>query len=124
MTLKDHVLAQALVLAGDLTEQQTHMLGALCGATTASLESRLREGLTPEDCKADFIAAASLLALAAMNSFHQEEQTSEQVTVADFSVKNSKTTSSGTDAASNCLRAQAELMIAPYLKDRFSFQGV
>ena len=28
------------------------------------------------------------------------------------------------DAASNCLRNQAELMIAPYLKDRFSFMGV
>ena len=41
--------------------------------------------------------------------------------VADFSVRSSKTSS---DAASNCLRAQAELMIAPYLKDRFSFRGV
>ena len=30
----------------------------------------------------------------------------------------------GGDAASNCLRNQAELMIAPYLKDRFSFMGV
>ena len=122
MTLRDQVLAQSLLLAGELTQQQTDMLGALCSATTASLQARLRDGLTAEDCKADFIAAASLLALAAMSSFDKQEQTSEQITVADFSVKNSKTI--GTDAASNCLRAQAELMIAPYLKDRFSFQGV
>ena len=27
-------------------------------------------------------------------------------------------------AAANCLRTQAELMMAPYLKDRFSFRGV
>ena len=123
MTLRDQVLAQSLLLAGELTEHQTHVLGALCTATTASLEARLRDGLTAEDCKADFIAAARLLALASMSSFGKEEQVSEQITVADFSVKNSKTTG-GYDAASNCLRAQAELMIAPYLKDRFSFRGV
>ena len=120
MTLKDQVITQSLLLAGELTEQQTRLLGVLCGATTASLESRLRDGLTPEDCKADFVAAASLLALAAMNSVGNEAQT-EQISVGDFSVRNSK---SGPDAASNCLRAQAELMIAPYLKDRFSFRGV
>lgn len=120
MTLRDQVLAQSLLLAGELTEHQTQVLGVLCTATTASLQARLREGLTPEDCKADFIAAASLMSLAAINSVSQQEQT-EQITVADFTVRNSKGSS---DAASNCLRAQAELMIAPYLKDRFSFQGV
>ena len=120
MTLKDQVLAQSLLLAGDLTEHQTQVLGALCTAATASLQTRLRDGLTAEDCKADFIAAASLLALAAMNSVSNEDQT-EQITVADFTVRKSKGSS---DAASNCLRAQAELMIAPYLKDRFAFQGV
>ena len=120
MTLKDQVLTQSLLLAGELTDQQTQLLGALCAANTTALQARLREGLTAEDCKADFIAAASLLSLAAMNSVSNEEQT-EQITVGDFSVKNSK---GGYDAASNCLRAQAELMIAPYLKDRFSFRGV
>ena len=45
MTLRDQVLAQSLLLAGELTQQQTDMLGVLCGATTASLQSRLREGL-------------------------------------------------------------------------------
>ena len=120
MTIKDQVLAQALLLAGDLDDRQREILRALCTASAASLQTRLREGLTPEDCKADFIAAASLLALAAMNGVSNEEQT-EQITVGDFTVRNVKGSS---DAASNCLRAQAELMIAPYLKDRFSFLGV
>ena len=107
MTLKEQVMAPALLLAGELSDQQTEILDALCCASSTALEARLRDGLTPEDCKADFIAAASLLAL------------TEQITAGDFSIRRQ-----GTDAASNCLRAQAELMIAPYLKDRFSFLGV
>ena len=120
MSLIDQIHAQALLLAGELTQRQAHVLAALCHGAASSLESRLRDGLTPDDCKADFIAAASLLALAAMNSVTGEES-AEQISVGDFSVRTSKTKN---DAASNCLRAQAELMIAPYLKDRFAFLGV
>ncbi len=120
MSLRDQVLAQALLLAGDLTERQQTVLGALCTATTASLNTRLREGLTAEDCKADFVASASLLALAALAGI-SEDVPVEQISVGDFSVKKGSMTH---DAASNCLRAQAELMITPYLKDKFSFMGV
>ena len=120
MSLRDQVLAQALLLAGELTERQQVVLGALCTAATASLNARLRDGLTAEDCKADFIAAASLLALAAMAGI-SEDVPVEQISVGDFSVRKG---SKSHDAASNCLRAQAELMITPYLKDRFSFMGV
>ena len=118
MTLKEQVLAQAMLLAGELTDQQTGILNALCTATTASLSARLRDGLTPEDCKADFIAASSLLALAAMSSVEDGTKT-EQITAGDFTIRKQYG-----DAASNCLRAQAELMILPYLKDSFSFVGV
>ena len=120
MNLRDQVLAQALLLAGELTERQQIVLGVLCTATTASLNARLRDGLTADDCKADFIASASLLALAAMAGI-SEDVPVEQISVGDFSVKKGSKTY---DAASNCLRAQAELMIAPYLKDNFSFMGV
>lgn len=120
MKLNDQVLAQALLLAGDLNERQQVVLGALCTAATASLQARLREGLTAEDCKADFVAAASLFALAALASV-SEDVPVEQIAVGDFSVKKGGRTY---DAASNCLRAQAELMITPYLKDNFSFLGV
>ncbi len=118
MTLRDQVMAQALLLAGELTEHQIQVLGALCTASTATLRARLREGLNAEDCKADFIAAASLMALATLSSVREDQQ-AEQISVGDFSIR-----TSGSDAASNCLRAQAELLIAPYLKDRFSFRGV
>lgn len=118
MTLRDQVLAQALLLAGELDARQMELLGALCTASTASLAARLREGLSPQDCKADFIAAASLFALAALSGVDDLEGV-EQFRVGDVTLhRGSK------DAASNCLRSQAELMIAPYLKDRFTFRGV
>jgi len=119
MTLKQQVYAQAALLAGDLEEDQRKILNLLCTAATASLTARLREGLRPEDCKADFIAAASLFALAAMNQV-KDGQALEQITAGDLTVRRT----GKTDAASAVLRNQAELMIAPYLKDRFCFRGV
>lgn len=118
MTVKEQAYAQAMLLAGELTERQAALLDVLCTSNYASLEARLRDGLTAEDCKADLVAAVSLLALADLGSVGDEEQM-EQITAGDFSIRKRSN-----DAASNCLRAQAELMIAPYLKDRFSFRGV
>ena len=118
MTLKDQVLAQALLLAGQLDAQQRDLLGALCSASTASLAARLREGLTPQDCKADFIAAASLYALAALNEVGDTDRL-EEISAGDLTLRKNSA-----DAAANCLRNQAQIMIVPYLKDRFSFQGV
>lgn len=118
MTLTQQVQVQALLLAGELDARQQEILKALCGAVSAGLRARLRDGLSPEDCKADFIAAASLMALAALNSVDENARV-EQITAADFTVRKSSS-----DAASHCLQAQAELMMAPYLKDRFAFMGV
>ena len=118
MSLTEQVYAQALLLAGELTEHQQRVLQALCAGKVSVLTARLRQGLKPEDCKADFVAAASLLALADMGSISDDARM-EQITAGDFTIKKGSR-----DAASNCLRAQAELMIAPYLQDRFSFRGV
>ncbi|MBQ9148294.1 MAG: hypothetical protein IJX69_01880 [Oscillospiraceae bacterium] len=118
MSLSGQVFAQAVLLAGELTQRQRSILEALCMAATATLSARLRDGLTPEDCKADFIAAASLMALAALNGVDDDARV-EQITAGDLTVKKGSR-----DAAANCLRSQAELMIMPYLKDRFSFLGV
>ena len=120
MTLTEQVYAQAALLAGDLDERQTNLLKLLCGASVSSLTARLREGLTPEDCKADFIAAASLFALAQMNGVEGDAQV-EEFKAGDLTVKQGST---HRDAASQCLQRQAELMIAPYLRDGFSFRGV
>ena len=116
MTLKEQVYAQAALLTGQLDTEQMNLLDALCTASTVSLTARLREGITPEDCKADFIAAASLFALAALNSAGSNM---EQIVAGDLTVRKSTT-----DAASRCLHNQARLVIAPYLKDQFSFVGV
>ena len=120
MNLIEQIQAHALLMAGNMSPMQQEILKTFCQASASYLESRLRDGLSPEDCKADFVAAASLLALAALNSYRAEDF-SEQVTVADFTMK---TTCGYKDVASNCLKTQAELMIAPYLKDRFAFMGV
>lgn len=118
MTLKEQVYAQAALLAGELEAQQADILNALCIASTVSLTARLREGLKPDDCRADFVAAASLFALAALNDA-MSLGSPEEFSAGDLTVKQGSA-----DAASKCLFHQAELMITPYLKDRFSFRGV
>ena len=118
MTLTEQIYAQSLLLAGQLEQKQTELLKVLCQGANSFLTNRLRDGLKPEDCKADFVAAASLFALAALSGA-DEEASVEMLQVGDFSMRRK-----GADAASNCLRNQAELMIAPYLKDHFTFVGV
>ena len=118
MTLSEQIYAQALLLAGELEEKQTQLLRVLCQGAHRALASRLREGLAPEDCKADFVAAASLFALSAL-SVADDKSAVEMFQAGDLSIRRK-----GGDAASNCLRNQAQLMIAPYLKDNFAFMGV
>ena len=120
MSLNEQVYAQALLLAGQLDDRQNRLLQMLCRAAAASLESRLRDGITAEDCKAEFVAAASLYALASLGGV-EETVLVEEFRAGDLTVRQN---SQGRDAASNCLRRQAEMLILPYLKDRFSFLGV
>ena len=118
MSLKQQVYTQAILLAGELTEHQMAVLEALCTAGTAALTARLRDGLTPADCRADFVAAASLMALAALDEL-DEDRNVEQITAGDLTIRKGSRA-----AAANCLRTQADLMMAPYMKDAFSFRGV
>lgn len=118
MTLKEQVLAQATLLAGGLEQEQVDILDALCGASITGLLYRLRDGLSVNDCKADFVAAASLYALAALNEVMAGTRV-EQLVAGDLTVRRGSA-----DTASRCLFRQAELMITPYLKDRFTFLGV
>lgn len=118
MMLADQVFAQAQVLAGALDSRQHDLLRMLCYGSASSLAHRLKEGLKPEDCKADFLAAASLFALASLSTAGESDDV-EQLSVGDMTLRRRSS-----DAASNCLRNQAELIIAPYLRDGFSFMGV
>ena len=119
MILRDQVYAQALLLAGEVDDHEGHILSTLCTAATASLSARLREGLRPEDCRADFVAAASLYALAELNAV-KDGAAMEQITAGDLTMRKS----ASADPASKVLRNQAQLVIAPYLKDTFCFRGV
>lgn len=120
MMLSEQVYAQALLLAGKTDQRQTRLLQVLCGAASASLAAWLREGITPEDCKADFIAAASLYALASLADVG-EDTPLEEFKAGDLTVRRG---SPSRDTASRCLQRQADMMILPYLKDRFSFREV
>ena len=118
MTLTQQVFAQASLLAEQLEPREQELLRLLCQSAASSLKARLREGLEPADCKADFIAAASLYALAAMSTIRQEKDSGE-FKIGDVTVRRD-----GKDTASKCLYNQAELIITPYLKDQFLFKGV
>lgn len=118
MSLTDQIVAQACLMAGRLDDRDAELLRLLCQAAASSLATRLRPGLTPEDCRADFVAAASLFALASMSQVAGDTNL-EEVKVGDVTLKRKDA-----DTASRCLHSQATLIIAPYLQDRFSFQGV
>jgi len=118
MTLTEQVLAQALLMSQQASDEDSAVLEVLCRAAVVSLTRQLRTGISPEDCRADFVAAASLYALAARAELDEMAQL-EQVTAGDITLRKK-----GADAATSCLRYQAGLLMAPYLQDGFAFQGV
>ena len=119
--MTEQVFARAVQMTDDTEKQKLDLLRVLCGAVTASLASRLKDGLTPEDCREDFILAASLYALADFGAVSENVRV-EEFKAGDLTVKHGA--SRNQDAVSRCLQKQAEFLIAPYLKDRFHFAGV
>ena len=118
MSLVEQIYAQALVLTQDSTDMNLPLLEVFCRSAENALRSKLRDGITPEDCKADFIAAASLLALAALSEADETAQM-DQISAGDITFRRGST-----DSAACCLRYQAEVVMTPYLKDNFTFMGV
>ena len=118
MSLVEQIYAQALVLTQDSTDMNLPLLEVFCRSAENALRGKLRDGITPEDCKADFIAAASLLALAALSEADETAQM-DQISAGDITFRRGST-----DSAACCLRYQAEVVMTPYLKDNFTFMGV
>ena len=118
--MKDQVFAQALLVAGELTQTQRELLKVLSQAAASGLELRLKETVKPEDCGQDFVTAASLLAVAALGAAREDIQV-EEFKAGDLSVRRSG--GSG-EMASQSLEKQAWLLMKPYLADSFSFVGV
>lgn len=118
MNLVEQTYAQAVLLSGVEEEGQKAMLELFCRSAVTHLAMRLREGLTPEDCKADFIAAGALYALAALSETDGVANL-QRVQVGDVTL-----VPGAASAASRCLRMQARMMMAPYCKDNFAFRGI
>lgn len=118
MTLTEQTYAQAVLLSGTEDARQAALLSLFCQSAVNHLTLRLRDGLTPEDCKADFVAASALYALAALSET-DEVSNLERVQLGDVTLQ-----PGSSSAAARCLRTQAGLMMAPYLKENFSFRGV
>ena len=118
MTLTEQVYSQAVLVSGiDATEQEM-LLTVLCQSSVSGLTAQLRDGLTPDDCKADFVAAASLYALAALAEIDPLQRV-DRIQIGDVTLKRG-----GSTAASACLRHQADMMMAPFRKDQFCFRSV
>ena len=118
MTLTEQVYANAVLLSGVDADEQALLLEVLCQSAVSDLTQQLADGVTPDTCKADFIAAASLYALAALQEADPMVRVQE-VKIGDVTLKQS-----GTTTASASLRRQAEVMMSPFTKDRFSFRSV
>ena len=118
MTLTEQIYAHALMMIRDCEADQEALLRVLCRAAEVSLRGKLRDGITPEDCRADFIAAASLYAVAALTETDDTAQV-DQIALGNLTLRRRSK-----DAATCCLRYQAEMLILPYSKDRIAFMGV
>ena len=105
------------VMAPELGNENQTMLEAMCRGAVVSLESKLRNDVCAEDCLDDFVMAAALYAVAAMSEVTDIGQL-EQFTAGDLTLRKNATT------AANCLRMQADLLMAPYTKKAVAFMGV
>lgn len=117
MTRLEDIVSTAAVFAGSINAQQRSVLERLCAAADAAMLGRLRDNLAVEDCYDSFVCACAWLALSQLGSV-QDAAGVEAFTAGSLSIQH-------TTGASNCLAMQAEVMMAPYLKDGgFHFRGV
>ncbi len=118
MTLTQQVYAQGVLMSGLDDPAKGQLLQAFSRSAVVHLRRKLRPGMVPEDCKADFVAAAALYALAALSE-SDETGSLEQAQLGDLTIRRSVG-----NTAAQCLRVQAELIMSPYTVDRFSFRRV
>lgn len=108
-------LVQALGGVG----QDEEMLRTLCAAACRTLDRRLRDGLTAEDCEGAYPLAAAWLVMDWVRGSRGLEGITS-LSAGDISVRREAGSGDGSKLAQKAL----ELM-APYLKDEgFVFRGV
>lgn len=118
MNLTQQVYTQARLMAAEMPAENEKMLEAVCRASVVSLESKLRNNLSAEDCVDDFVMAAGMYAVAAMSEISDMSQL-EQITAGDLTLRKR-----GESLAASCLRTQADILMAPYMKMGVAFLGV
>lgn len=118
MNLTDQIYAQAAALAGSLEPKQEALLRLLSGGVESRIRSRLRREIDTAKCREDLVAAGALYALAALL------ETDETARVESFTAGELTVHKGGSEGAAQCLREQAEGILAPYWKDSFTFRGV
>lgn len=117
MTRLEDIVSTATVFAGSISTQQRSILERLCAAADAALLARLREDVSPEECYDSFVCASAWMALSELGNARNAAGV-ESFTAGNISVHHAS-------GASNCLAMQAEVMMAPYLKDAgFQFRRV
>ena len=116
--MTEQVFAKAKLLSGVEDGQQLELLRLFSQAAVVNLTARLRAELTPEDCAEEFIAAASLFALAAFAETDPVTN-AQQLQLGDVTLR-----PGGGSAAAQCLRRQADMVISACCADGFCFRGV
>lgn len=116
MALWDSIYQLATNMCPDLDEGEQQVLMALCSAAEGVLKSRLRSGLSPEDCAECFCCAAAWLAVDGLQAGGGMEE------IASFTAGNVSVNRTG--ATTNGLRQRAMELMAPYMAADFAFVGV
>lgn len=115
--MTEQVLELVQALGG--TGQDEELLNTLCAAACRTLDRRLRDGLTAEDCQGAYPLAAAWLVMDWLRTGRGLEGVTA-LSAGDISIRRDGGASNGAGLAQRAL----ELM-APYLKDEgFVFRGV
>ena len=125
MITTHEILTVAQCFVGkELSQGEQEVLSLLCEAAGSLWQERLRDGIDPEDCRSAFLTACAWTALGGMTAaMEQNSPAPLSFTAGDLSVHRGK--ASDPNACARSLQAQAQELMAPYVKDQgFAFLGV
>ncbi len=115
--MQERIFARAVELAGEADQKKQDLLRILCVSGEDALARKLRSGITSADCGEAFVTAVGLYALADAAELDRE---AFEFRAGDLTVQQS----GSWETVARSLRAQAEKLMSPYVKDRFLFTEV
>ncbi len=114
MSVQELVFVKAMSLIGTLESREGELLKLFCRSAWQSLMGRLREDVSVESCQDVLVDAAGLYALAALRD---ADGGPRRFSTGELTVERD-----GMSAAT--LRAQADTLVKPLVRDEFLFVGV